>query len=253
MNLRVTIDNWRFFAYRRLAGLVTCKIQLPGNHCLALDSKFQVNSLQDVFCHPFYWQLYSWLTESPKLVVDLGAHCGHFSMLADVCVHIKFSERLCEYLLVEANPELIPVISRNFAKSGLCSRHVIKSGLVGERSGSATLWVSRKNYLSASVKPGDATQGIVVDYINLDEVIGNRRIDLLKVDIEGAEFALVENYPALLQRVDKLMIEIHGGKNGEVNQLEQNLWRAGLRKATAPIPHGEFQLAAFERFSESHD
>lgn len=65
------IDRWRSFLYRRLARWITCEVKLLGQHPLALDNKFQVNSLQDVFCHPFYWQLYNWLLEPPQQVVDL--------------------------------------------------------------------------------------------------------------------------------------------------------------------------------------
>ena len=116
------IDRWRSFLYRRLARWITCEVKLLGQHPLALDNKFQVNSLQDVFCHPFYWQLYNWLPEPPRLVVDLGAHCGHFSMLADVCFRTQFGAVDPEYLLVEPNPKLTPVIRRNLQKSGLCTR-----------------------------------------------------------------------------------------------------------------------------------
>src|SRR5271169_5785656 len=110
----------RAFLYRRLAAWITCELKLLGQHPLFLDSKFQVNSLQDVFCHPFYWQVFRWLKSPPRLVVDLGAHCGHFSMLADMCFRIQFSKSETEFLLLEPNPELVPVIERNLQRSGLC-------------------------------------------------------------------------------------------------------------------------------------
>ncbi|HWD91558.1 MAG TPA: FkbM family methyltransferase [Verrucomicrobiae bacterium] len=240
-------DRTRSFFYRRLARFVTCEVKLAGDHPLALDNKFQVNSLQDVFCHPFYWQLYGWLTSAPRLVVDLGAHCGHFSMLADVCVRLRFENSAPEYLLVEPNPDLIPVIRRNLEKSGLCSRHTLKQGLVGDRCGAATLWVSPRNYLSASLQPGPATRGVSANYFDLEGFIGDRKVDLLKVDIEGAEYALVANYPEFLKRVGKVMIEIHSAPEPQQRALVESLQRAGLRPAANFVNHGHYQLAMFER------
>jgi FkbM family methyltransferase len=240
-------DRLRSFLYRRLARLVTCEIKLLGDHPLAIDNKFQVNSLQDVFCHPFYWQLYTWLERPPKFVVDLGAHCGHFSMLADVCVQVRFGAVATEYLLVEPNPHLIPVIRRNLAKSGLCVRHQLQRGLVGARAGQATLWVSSSNYLSASLQPSPSTNGISASYVDLDQLVGNRTIDLLKVDIEGAEFELIANYPELLRRVQKLMIEIHSAPPSSKNGLLSRLEQAGLHRVGQVVEHSGYQLASYQR------
>jgi FkbM family methyltransferase len=247
INLPTTIDSWRSFFYRRFAPLITCEIKLAGSHPLQLDNKFQVNSLQDVFCHPFYWQVYALLDRAPGLVIDLGAHCGHFSMLADLCIQMRFGEVRPEYVLVEPNPELVPVIRRNLLKSGLCSHHTVKKGLVGSRSGKATLWVSRSNYLSASLRHEPSTRGIPADYFDLEQVVGERQVDLLKVDIEGAEYDFVENYPKLLQRVQKLMIEIHAAPESHRTRLQDSLYRAGLRLHGSIMDHGGYQLAAFER------
>src|SRR5262249_19876515 len=147
----------------------------------------------------------------------------------------------------EPNPDLIPVIRRNLEKSGLCSRHVLKQGLIGDRSGAATLWVSPRNYLSASLQPGEATRGISANYFDLDEFIGDREVDLLKVDIEGAEYALVANYPDFLKRVNKVMMEIHSAPEMQQRSLVDSLGRAGLKPAANFMNHGHYQLAMFER------
>src|SRR5262245_18659758 len=185
----------RSFLYRRLARWVTCEVRLLGQHPLALDTKHQANSLQDVFCHPFYWQLFGWLPQAPKLVVDLGAHCGHFSMLADMCFRIQFPAAVPEYILVEPNPELVKVTRVNLRRSALCPHNLIHRGLVGgKRDGSATLWVSPRNYLSASLSRAPKTRGVSADFFDLETLVENRPVDLLKIDIEGAEFEFVETH-----------------------------------------------------------
>lgn len=236
------------FLYRRLARWITCEVRLLGEHTLSLNSKFQVNSLQDVFCHPFYWQLYGWLPAAPGLVVDLGAHCGHFSMLADLCFRTQFGGCDPEYLLIEPNPRLVRVIKANFQRSGLCRRHSIFEGLVGgKRSGSDHLWVCSSNYLSASLQRAGGTYAVQSDYLDLEKITNNRKIDLLKIDVEGAEYDLVENYSGLLQRVNSVMIEIHERAEHCVASLHAGLERVGLRLRCAPLKHQSASLAMFQR------
>jgi len=242
-----SFDRVRSFLYRRFAWLITCELQLPGNHRLALDNKFQVNSHQDVFCHPFYWQLFNWVDKPPDLVVDLGAHCGHFSMLADVCFQLRFGSTQPDYLLVEPNPKLQSVITRNLVKSGLCVHHELRQGLIGRRAGSALLWVSRHNFLSASLRKNGSERGISVEYLDLERLVGNRQIDLLKVDIEGAEYEFARNYPKLLGGVKRLIIEIHEAPEPHQQELLGILLKAGLHIAGKPLNHAGFKLAMFQR------
>ncbi len=237
------------FLYRRLAGWVTCEVRLLGAHPLALDSKFQTNSLQDVFCHPFYWQLFGWLPRPPELIVDLGAHCGHFSMLADTCFRLQFSGAEPEYVLIEPNPNLVGVIRNNLQRSRLCRRHLVYQGLVGGlRRGSATLWVSPRNYLSASLNPGQSTRGVTAQFLDLESLLHDRPIDLLKVDIEGAEYEFVDQYPILLGKVQAMMIEIHGAADSKPRRLFSQLHEMGLRLKAPPLEHGGNTLAMLQRW-----
>jgi FkbM family methyltransferase len=238
----------RPFLYRRLARWITCEVRLLGAHPLALDSKFQVNSLQDVFCHPFYWQLFGWLPSAPKLVVDLGAHCGHFSMLADVCFRAERGGARPEYVLVEPNPELVAVISTNLRRSRLCPNHSVSQGLVGAfRQGSDTLWVCPQNFLSASLHRERGTRAIQVDYLDLDALVGNRAIDLLKVDIEGAEYEFARAYPDLLRRAKAMVIEIHDQPEKRVEAIHRAFEEAGLQLRSKPLRNGGATLAMYQR------
>jgi FkbM family methyltransferase len=237
------------FLYRRLARFITCEVRLLGSHPLAFDSKFQVNSLQDVFCHPFYWQLYGWLPKTPQLIVDLGAHCGHFSLLADTCFRIQFPDSDPEFILVEPNPKLIGTIRKNLQRSGLCRQHTIHQGLVGcMRSGTTTLWVSSKNYLSASLNAASGMRPMPANFIDLESLTKGRFVDLLKIDIEGAEFDFAGQYTQFLSRVQALMIEIHGADKEQHRLLYSRFDQAGLKLKAPPVEHGGHILAMFQRW-----
>lgn len=235
------------FLYRRLARLITCELQLLDNAKIALQSKYEVASFQDVFCQPFYWQIFNLVNEPPKLIVDCGAHCGHFSILADICFQNKFGVKDTEYLLIEPNPHLLPVLQKNINDTNLTSRSQIIPGLLGSQNGYDTLWINPKNYLSASLQPIKDAKPHKIQYINLLNIIGDRTIDLIKIDIEGAEYNFVKENIILLQKANLIFLELHHESLDKQHELFQSLAAIGLYPATKPLASNGHQLVIFQR------
>ncbi|MFM6507061.1 MAG: FkbM family methyltransferase, partial [Dolichospermum sp.] len=201
--------NLNSFLYRRLSRWITCELTLPFNSKIRLQSKYEVASFNDVFCHPFYWQLFQFLENKPQLIVDCGAHCGHFTILSEICIRTKFSSANTEYILVEPNPFLIPIIEKNLKDANIYERASIQKGLVGNKLGQDTLWINKKNYLTASLQSEKNSSPYQVNYINLLEVVGDRTIDLIKIDIEGGEYDFIPANLQLLSQTNLIFIEIH--------------------------------------------
>src|SRR5262245_22827175 len=204
--------SWRSFLYRRLCRVVTCEFKLPSGGVLEFGSKFEVASGADAIAHPFYWQLFHLLERPPASVVDCGAHCGHFMVVANICIRTRFDCSADHYTAIEPNPMLLPVIQRTTARAGIADRTKIIQGLLGCNGSSADLWVSPKNYLTSSFSPQPGGSPHRVPCINAASLIPPGRIDVLKVDIEGGEFGLLRNEPDLFQRAELLFVEIHAAK-----------------------------------------
>lgn len=153
---------------------------------------------------------YSFLTERlrglarPK-VIDLGAHIGTFA------IWLTTVSSTADVISVEADPETFELTKRNWMQLGLAG-HVI------HRAGSAR----DEEILSLSVAGPtmshrvDRSGEIKVKGISLATLVkmsaGDRgRIDLVKVDIEGSEEALICSAPAILRRIDALVVELHPG------------------------------------------
>jgi FkbM family methyltransferase len=236
--------SWRAFLYRRLSRWVTCELDLAGGR-LRLASKYDVASFQDVFCTPFYWQLFTLLEEPPRLVVDCGAHCGHFEGIVESCVRARFGRSDARYVVVEPNPLLQPSLRRNLADLGLTGRFEVLEGVVGVE-GDARLWFDRRNLLSASTnRSGPRDRSVPVPVVNLSRVLGGAVVDLLKVDIEGAEYRLVEESSDLLRRTRLLMIELHAADPESDVALLARLREAGLQPVSPLVQNGPYRLAAF--------
>jgi FkbM family methyltransferase len=236
-----------FFLYRRLARWITCEFKLKNNSKIALKNKYEIASFKDVFCHPFYWQVFQWVHEPPKLVVDCGAHCGHFSILADICFESKFGVSNTQYLLVEPNPYLLPIIQKNVLEAGLAHRVELKQGLLGTRSGEGTLWINHKNYLATGLHYCKGAKPFKVPYLELLEIVGNRTIDLMKIDIEGGEFEFIRSNLELLSQVNLIFMELHEAPQKMHQELFEDLESVGLCQATSSLEVKGQKLIIFSR------
>lgn len=134
-------------------------------------------------------------------VLDLGANYGHFSR----CMVERFN---CECIAVEPSPE-------PFARMYLCGRTRKLPFAIGRTAGQVRFHV-RKNALASSIAESngdDVVASVLVDAITLEQLLdklGWETVDLLKVDIEGAEVEVFAGASdATLKRIRQMTIEFH--------------------------------------------
>ena len=143
------------------------------------------------------------------IVVDLGANIG----LSSVWL---FHRLRCERIIaVEADAGNASLAGENFRLKSLPGEVI--HAAVGPRDGWASFATSEESNMGHVIE-GDAVahDGAgreKVRMISMATVLGHlpagRRIDLLKVDIEGGEGALFEGDLGWLDRVDGILIELH--------------------------------------------
>jgi len=142
-------------------------------------------------------------------VLDLGANVGFFSLR---CVDLARRQQLQGLSLhitaVEGNPRSYRELRLRLCQENHLPSFTAINGLVGARQGTAAisdLEFSGRNQVGVD-RP---RQHFMVDYVDLEKVLGKGRIGLLKCDIEGAELDFLRNYPQLLQRTDVAVLELH--------------------------------------------
>ena len=138
---------------------------------------------------------------SQSVVIDAGAHRGEFSAE----IHHRFG---CRCIAIEANPTLAAQLPS--PPGG----QVINAALAAT-DGNAQ-FVFRQNLEGGSILPRHGDQGnekTVVRTLSLDSVCqqaGVRQIDLLKLDIEGAEFSLLRDTSSeILSKIGQITVEFH--------------------------------------------
>ena len=133
------------------------------------------------------------------VVVDLGANIGAFSS--------GMSERYgCACVAIEPNPEC-------FARLAGMPNVVPFNLAIADREGSMRFYVAENSEASSFVRTSERDREIEVRAVRLDEFARNHgfaRIDLLKIDIEGAEVALFDSLPdAFFRDVGQIAVEFH--------------------------------------------
>jgi FkbM family methyltransferase len=152
-------------------------------------------------------------SEDSPLIVDLGANIGYFALrFVDRWIMNKGSRS--EFILVgvEGCPSTYSELLKRMNQPLLSERCSFRMGLVGKRTGVG--YISNIPFhVGNSVTTEPSRLGLEVPFIDLDSFVPvDKRIALLKCDIEGSEEVFVENYPELLRRVDLAIFELHPDK-----------------------------------------
>jgi FkbM family methyltransferase len=150
-------------------------------------------------------------------VVDVGAHIGLFAMLA--------ASRGARVVSFEPHPDSAAHLRANTAKWDV---ECHEAAVVGAPSGPLRLYVHPQRDTRNSLVPRDVGDGtaltaaVEVPTVTLAEALGDG-CDLLKLDIEGAEFELFTAARDALAKADRIIAELHpfaGDPDDAVRQLE---------------------------------
>mgnify|MGYP001220282825 CR=1 FL=1 len=132
-------------------------------------------------------------------VVDVGANVGYYLLLIE-----KLAGPTGSVVAIEPSAENLPELKRNVAENGFCNVELREvavgagAGTVGFRAG-----------INGGI--GDAASSVYqVPLLTLDEIIGARRVDFLKIDVEGYEGRVLAGSRELLRRGrPTVFMEIH--------------------------------------------
>jgi FkbM family methyltransferase len=147
--------------------------------------------------------------------LDLGANHGLFTLhLLDQSRRAKFSARF-HGLLVEAAQANCTLLKNNLSQLPAdWAALEIHHAAVGPAAGFVDLWHHGASHTTHSVHatPANRARGGHERVPTLDVIVTTRawpRIDLLKMDIEGAEESFFDNFSAILEKTSVLCYELH--------------------------------------------
>jgi FkbM family methyltransferase len=151
----------------------------------------------------------------PKLIVDLGANVGYSSCY--------FLSRFpgCTIIAVEPDPGNYTTLCRNVQLYEPRCRTLRAAVWPGQErlafdSQTTSLGKEWGRKVTLSTDSSEALSVETISILDLLSMSGYDRISLLKVDIEGAEIELFKHSDLWINRVENIVIELHGNEAEEI-------------------------------------
>ena len=158
----------------------------------------------------FTQNAYYFETNNPTpFIIDAGAHIGLTTL------YFKKIFPDSHILAIEPNPYLLPLLKENIAQNGLRDIEVMPVALADE-SGMKNLfidqtkdqWWSTGSFHNGAWNQQQTSKPIEVESALLSNFL-SQPVDFLKMDIEGAETAVLAAAGDQLHQIKHMMIEFH--------------------------------------------
>jgi FkbM family methyltransferase len=184
----------------------------------------------DLFIHKDYEPTPEFVIRRDWTVLDIGANMGFFTCPAAIAAEQG------RVVAVEPLSGYTDVLRRNISRNKLENVTVLQAAAAA-RSGEQiplTVWYTK----TGELKTGDPKRGAkvateVVSGLTLADIFERGKIhrcDLMKVDIEGAEYALFESVPEhLWKKIERVIMETHPVSGREVSELGRILRARGFQ------------------------
>lgn len=175
---------------------------------------YKIQSPEDLFliAEIVIFKIYTpYLPRNIKRFVDLGCNSGIFSTFV--------SQKNSLGLAVDGNCDILAQAKKSFNKNRL--KITTEYGVVGAdlskdyiefKVNKSSLASSLKAFNKQAITPDDfkvVNVPVLKLHRILNDVFREERIDLMKIDIEGAELDLLLSEPQIFKYVDYIIIEVH--------------------------------------------
>jgi FkbM family methyltransferase len=182
---------------------------IPGSLTTSLGELYYVDACTLVVCarEIFDQQCYAFNGSGDLVILDCGANIG----LSSIWLALRYPQASIEAF--EADPNIYTTLARNLASLGLEGRvHAHNQALWTHNQG-ISFYCEGGASGRAVDKPSDTSpvaSNQVVGSVTLPELLAKHpRIDLLKIDIEGAENHILADTAINLSGVKNLFLEYH--------------------------------------------
>jgi len=161
-------------------GLFLCRKKLIDLHIVSGSYEFQTR------------KVFEKLAKTSKIVVDVGAHIGKYTILAS-----KINPN-AEVFPIEVDKDNFSILNKNISLNNLKNVHPIRVGLSNKKG-------------KAKFDTWEVEGFEIVKTDTLDNIFKDKEIDLIKIDVDGLEMNILNGGINLFseKRIKNVIIEIN--------------------------------------------
>jgi FkbM family methyltransferase len=168
--------------------------------------------------------------EENETFVDVGANVGSYSLM----IANDYKDKGVKVIAIEAHPENYKALRRNIECNKFENIITPINKVISDYKGSIDLYershdgtrVDSEMYSICSDQRIDAYnilhpggESLQVECDTLDNILDTEKVDVIKMDVEGAEVLALRAATKTLRRIRKIVVEIHGDNSENVEQL----------------------------------
>jgi FkbM family methyltransferase len=191
---------------------------------------------------------YDWnpdTTGTPR-IIDLGGHIGMS------VIRWKSACPKAEITVVEPNPSTVEILKRNIARNHFETVNIIHAAACS-KDGTVTLYMPKRgvdfrwgDFVNVEGRIIDASRydTVQVRAVGLSSLIGERNVDLLKIDIEGSECEVIREAESRLHFVKEIFMEFHNDPQNPSNSFRDVVGILRAEGFRLDIRHGVQSIRA---------
>ena len=162
-------------------------------------------------------------------VIDVGAHVGYYTLLLSQLVG-----NAGKVYAFEPDPKNFELLKKNVEINGFKNIELIQKA-VSNKTGIIKLYLGDEDRATNRIYDAqldDTKKSIEIKTISLDEYIKDKKIDFIKIDVEGSELGVIEGMESIFQNNKQIkiiteffpfLIEKSGNKPKEILKKLENL------------------------------
>lgn len=217
---RINYQESKFNKFKSIPRYQETTFLLAGKEIIIPDNASYLFMYKEIFEE----EIYKFKTSNHEpLIIDGGANIG----LATIYFKDLFPN--AKIIAFEPDPDIFKILKNNIQVFNLSNIQLIQKGLWDSNT--------RLNFWSEGADAGLITDldksrssQIEIETISLKEYL-DRRVDFLKLDIEGAETLVLKDIDKYLDIVDRIFVEYHSfvGQRQTLNEIIDILTKANFR------------------------
>jgi FkbM family methyltransferase len=187
------------------------------------------------------------LINEGETFIDVGANVGYYSLK----IAKNYQNKAVKVIAIEAHPENFKALCNNISCNNLTTIKAINKA-ASDHQGIETIYerVDNKNrirsdsyslsdsFLSSSNGSSVARSGgkhLCIQCDTLDNILSRNMVDVMKIDIEGAEVLALRGATNTLKRLRKVIVEVHGNNLDKIKNILDDTHRFRVDILETPI------------------